>query len=246
MSTKNKSHLVLSGRFAEALNYAIAAHGEQARKSTEIPYICHPMGVASLILEAMGDEDQAIAGLLHDVAEDCGGEPRLAEIEELFGARVARIVRGCSDSLTESEAKKAPWRQRKEEHLHHLAKADKDLLIVAAADKLHNARAIATDLQTIGESVWDRFNSDKESIIWYYEAMLEILERAEISEVLLNPLKTAVAIMNNPLVVELTSSLDLVVCAIPINPALIMEPLQKAYDFDALVDNGELKEITKD
>jgi len=217
MSTKNKSHLVLSGRFAEALNYAIAAHGEQARKSTEIPYICHPMGVASLILEAMGDEDQAIAGLLHDVAEDCGGELRLAEIEELFGARVARIVRGCSDSLTESEDNKAPWRQRKEEHLRHLSNADHDLLIVTAADKLHNARAIATDLQTMGDSVWDRFNSDAESIIWYYESMLEILERAAISQALLNPLKTAIAIMKDPFVVELTSSLDLVVGATPVD-----------------------------
>ena len=195
MNIKKKSHLVLSNRFAEALNYAIGAHGEQARKSTEIPYICHPMGVASLILEAMGDEDQAIAGLLHDVAEDCGGEPRLAEIEKFFGARVARIVRGCSDSLTESEDNKAPWRERKEEHLKHLAKADHDLLIVTAADKLHNARAIATDLQTVGAAVWDRFNTDTKSIIWYYESMLEVPVRAEISPILLNPLKAAIAIM---------------------------------------------------
>lgn len=121
----------------------------------------------------------------------------MVEIEELFGARVARIVRGCSDSLTESEDNKAPWRERKEEHLKHLAEADHDLLIVTAADKLHNARAIATDIQTIGCEVWDRFNSDAESIIWYYESIIELLAVADISPILLNPLKTAVKIMED-------------------------------------------------
>jgi len=190
-----KAHLVLSDRFTEALNYAIRAHGEQARKSTEIPYISHPIAVVSLILEAMGDEDQAIAGLLHDVAEDCGGEPRLLEIERLFGSRVSRIVRGCSDSLSESSTSKSPWRERKEAHLHSLATADHDLLLVTAADKLHNARAIATDIQATDQQVWDRFNSDKASIIWYYESMVRVLSDGAITPILLNPLRSAIGAM---------------------------------------------------
>jgi (p)ppGpp synthase/HD superfamily hydrolase len=194
MSKETKSHMVLSDRFADALKYAIECHGDQPRKSTQIPYICHPLGVASLVIEAMGDEDQAIAGLLHDVAEDCGGEPRLIEIEEQFGERVAGIVRGCSDSLAESERSKNDWWKRKEEHLEHLAEAHYDVLLVTAADKLHNARAIATDLQSSGEVVWKRFNADQASIILYYESMLSLLHD-KVPRTLINSLTSAIAIM---------------------------------------------------
>jgi (p)ppGpp synthase/HD superfamily hydrolase len=132
-------------------------HKDQSRKATPITYISHPLGVASLILEAGFDEDLAIAGLLHDVAEDCGGEPRLVEISSRFGLRVEKIVRGCSDSLAENPEEKAPWRERKTKHISHLQAADDDVLIVTAADKAHNARSIATDLQIYGSSTWDRF-----------------------------------------------------------------------------------------
>ncbi len=195
MTESHTSHMVLSARFTDALLYAISAHGEQSRKSTSIPYISHPLGVASIILEAMGDEDQAIAGLLHDVPEDCGGEPRLAEIKELFGDRVELIVRGCSDSLTVNPEEKAPWRDRKEAHLAHLHSADLDLLLVTAADKLHNARSIATDCQTFGDRIWDRFNSDKESIVWYYESMLGLFESAGLTPAIINPLRLAIGVM---------------------------------------------------
>jgi len=188
--------MVLSDRFSDALKYAIECHGDQARKSTEIPYICHPLGVASLVIEAMGDEDQAIAGLLHDVAEDCGGEPRLKEIEAQFGERVARIVRGCSDSLAESGAPRADWWERKREHLEHLAEADYDVFLVTAADKLHNARAIAADLQSSGLVVWTRFTADQASIIKYYESMLALLDE-KVPPILFNSLKSAIAIMKS-------------------------------------------------
>jgi (p)ppGpp synthase/HD superfamily hydrolase len=185
-------------RFTSALDYAIQWHQDefhQVRKSTSLNYLCHPIGVASLVLEAGGDEDQAIAALLHDVAEDCGGEERLLEIAEKFGDRVAHIVRGCSDSLVADEANKAPWRERKEAHIAHLSAADMDTLLVTAADKTHNARAIATDIQSIGNEVWKRFNASQDEIVWYYKSVLEVLAKGGVTSALLNPLRTAIQVM---------------------------------------------------
>ena len=195
MTETKKPHVYLTDRFFTAMAYASDAHKEQVRKSTDIAYISHPFGVASLVIEAGGDEDQAIAGLLHDVAKDCGGEQRLTEIAEKFGDRVAHIVRGCSDSLVVEEDKKDPWRDRKEAHIEHLRSSNADVLLVTAADKTHNARAISTDIQSIGNKVWDRFNSDQEQILWYYNSVYKVLLDGGVTSTLLNPLKTAIGIM---------------------------------------------------
>ena len=197
MTETKKPHVYLTDRFFTAIAYAADAHKDQVRKSTNIAYISHPFGVASLVLEAGGDEDQAIAALLHDVAEDCGGEPRLADIAEKFGDRVAHIVRGCSDSLVVDEASKAPWKERKQAHLEHLSSADSDTLLVTAADKTHNARAIATDIQTTGNKVWERFNASQEEIIWYYNSIFWVLNDGEVPLTLLNPLRAAIRVMEN-------------------------------------------------
>lgn len=186
----------LNAQFLRAFEYANRWHRDQVRKSTSLPYILHPLGVSSLVLEAGGDEEMAIAALLHDVPEDCGGENRLAEILEMFGARVEKIVRGCSDSLVGEDEAKAPWRQRKQAHIDHIATADVDTLVVTAADKVHNGRAIATDLQSFGPVVWDRFNADRKDIIWYYSEFLAQLEKRNVTPVLLNPLRSAIEIMN--------------------------------------------------
>ena len=198
----------LSIQYYRAFEYANQWHRDQARKSTTLPYILHPMGVASLVLEAGGDEEQAIAALLHDVPEDCGGEVRLTEILEMFGPRVEAMVRGCSDSLVAEKEEKAPWRERKQAHIDHVATAHMDTLIVTAADKAHNGRAIATDLQSIGDEVWDRFNawdidefgqriagSCKSNVIWYYTEFYKKLHKREVTPALLNPLLTAIEIM---------------------------------------------------
>ena len=200
MTEEKKPHAYLTDRFFKAMEYASEAHREQVRKSTNIAYISHPFGVAALIIEAGGDEDQAIAGLLHDVAENCGGESRLVEIAQLFGDRVAHIVRGCSDSLVETEGEKAPWRQRKEAHIEHLRFSDADVLLVTAADKSHNARAIATDIQSIGNLVWKRFNADQEQILWYYNSVYAVLSDGGVTPALLNPLLTAIGIMEKSMV----------------------------------------------
>lgn len=185
----------LSIQYYRAFEYANTWHRDQARKSTTLPYILHPMGVASLVLEAGGDEEQAIAALLHDVPEDCGGEARLIEILEMFGPRVEAMVRGCSDSLVAEKEDKAPWRERKQAHINHVATADMDTLIVTAADKVHNGRAIATDLQTIGNEVWNRFNASRDDIIWYYSTFYSELAKRGVTPALLNPLRTAIEIM---------------------------------------------------
>lgn len=188
-------HVVLTPRYAEAVQYASELHADQTRKSTNIAYISHLLGVSSLVLEAGGDEDMAIAALLHDGPEDQGGQATLDEIKARFGERVATIVEGCSDSLAEDPENKAPWRERKEEYLAHLKDADDDTLAVSLADKLHNARAIATDLAITGPSTWERFNASAEEILWYYESVIDVAREREAVPFLLVNLGDAVSDM---------------------------------------------------
>jgi (p)ppGpp synthase/HD superfamily hydrolase len=197
MTEDLKPHVYLTDRFFDAMKYATYWHRKDVRKSTSIAYISHPFGVAALVLEALGDEDQAIAALLHDVAEDCGGEDRLTEIAEQFGPRVANIVRGCSDSILAAGQEKAPRQERKEAHIAKLAKSDADILLVTAADKTHNARAIASDAQTIGVQIWDRFNGTREETLWYYNSVYAILKDNKVTPTLLNPLRSAIDIMES-------------------------------------------------
>mgnify|MGYP002641941966 CR=1 FL=1 len=182
----------LSPRYFEAVAYASGLHAGQTRKGTTIPYVAHLLGVSSLVLEASGDEDQAIAALLHDAAEDCGGEPRLVEIEEMFGPRVASIVRGCSDSLVEDPTVKAPWRERKEEYIAHLQGVSVDVILVSCADKLHNARSLWTDIQRDGVGTIERFNAPGSEIAWHYSALLAAFELRGAPADLVIPLREVV------------------------------------------------------
>jgi (p)ppGpp synthase/HD superfamily hydrolase len=160
----------LGPRFLRAFHFAAEKHAGQTRKASTIPYIAHLMGVASLVLEFGGDEDMAIAALLHDVVEDCGGAPLLKEVRRKFGIRVAKIVDGCTDSDVEP---KPPWRERKEAYIRHLKSADAETRLVSAADKLNNVRSILADRREVGESVWGRFTGGREGTLWYYRALLE-------------------------------------------------------------------------
>ncbi|MGA8540589.1 MAG: HD domain-containing protein, partial [Terriglobales bacterium] len=163
----------LTWRFDAALQFASGLHHSQPRKSTHIPYIAHLMSVCALVIEAGGDEDQAIAGLLHDAVEDQGGLPTLETIRHMFGDRVADIVKSCSDSTVSDSTQKPPWRERKVKYLEHLRSADGDALLVSAADKLHNARAILADYRELRDELWSRFNASKEEQLWYYGALVE-------------------------------------------------------------------------
>jgi (p)ppGpp synthase/HD superfamily hydrolase len=164
----------LGPRFLRAFAFAAEKHKHQTRKASTIPYIAHLMGVASLVLEAGGDEDLAIAALLHDVVEDCGGAPMLQEVRHKFGERVAKVVDGCTDADTYP---KPPWRERKESYIRHLKKANADTRLVSAADKLNNVRSILSDYRAIGESVWSRFNGGREGTLWYYRTLRDVFLR---------------------------------------------------------------------
>jgi (p)ppGpp synthase/HD superfamily hydrolase len=164
----------LSDRFERALIYAFRKHLGQGRKGTKVPYISHLLAVAGLVLEAGGDEDLAIAALLHDVVEDCGGRPMLRGIRRRFGKRVANIVEGCSDSF---ESPKPPWRERKEQYLAHLRAAGSDERLVSAADKLHNASTILRDYREFGEPIFERFQGKRDGTLWYYRSLVSEFKR---------------------------------------------------------------------
>ena len=168
---------VLTDKFDRALLYATHVHGGQVRKKTCVPYVAHLLAVAATVLEYGGDEDSAIAGLLHDAVEDQGGEARLTDIRNRFGERVAGIVESCSDSTADTAKgeQKADWQVRKESYLGHLHKVDEDTLLVSLSDKVHNARSILRDLQKheIGPLVWERFNQPRERTLWYYGQLAE-------------------------------------------------------------------------
>ena len=134
------------------------------------------MSVCGLVLEAGGDEDQAIAALLHDAVEDQGGLPTLTTIRRMFGDRVANTVESCSDSTASDPSGKLPWRKRKDKYLEHLRSANDDVLLVSVADKLHNARAILSDYQELGDDLWPRFSASKKDQLWYYGALVDVLE----------------------------------------------------------------------
>ena len=165
---------VLRDRFTDAFVYAVHLHALQARKATAIPYVTHLMSVCSLVLEDGGDEDQAIAALLHDGPEDQGGQPILDEIRHRFGAQVAELVFGLSDTL---EVKKPPWKRRKTDYLARLKDEPTSVLRISLADKLHNLRSMAIDRANLGEKFWGRFHAGRKQQEWYFRALLGVFER---------------------------------------------------------------------
>jgi (p)ppGpp synthase/HD superfamily hydrolase len=175
----------LTGSFTRAIIDAEFYHHDQRRNSTTIPYVSHVLGVCSLVLEAGGDETEAIAALLHDAAEDAGGQPVLDAIKVNYGEAVAGIVAACSDVLVVKGQEKPAWRERKRQYMEHLRRAGKSSLLVSAADKLHNLRAIQADFMQIGDIVFERFNTggtDKRSdVLWYYRSLYEIYVHGDVA-----------------------------------------------------------------
>ncbi len=164
--------MTLSKRFTEAFVLAADLHRDQVRKGSEAPYITHLMGVASLVGQFGGSEDQMIAALLHDAVEDQGGEETLAVIRERFGETVADYVDGCTDSYT---TPKPPWLERKQAFVAATRSAPDELRLVIAADKLHNAGTMVTDLREVGDKLWERFRADRDQTLWYHAEILKAL-----------------------------------------------------------------------
>lgn len=169
----------LSSKFDHALHYAVLIHAHQKRKDTEIPYLAHLLGVASIALEHGADEDEAIGALLHDAGEDAGGDGRIEDIRQRFGNAVADIVQGCTDAVT---IPKPPWQKRKEDYIAHVPVASVSTRLVSASDKLHNSRAILRDYRRMGDGLWSRFTGGKEGTLWYYRALVTAFRKAGTSE----------------------------------------------------------------
>ena len=168
----DRKFIPLSIRFDHALLFAAQVHRDQDRKKSGIPYLSHLLGVASIVLDYGGDEDMAIAALLHDAVEDHGGRPMLKMIARLFGARVATIVDGCTDSYVEDPRKKESWERRKVRYLRRVRHEDADTRFVSAADKLYNVRSVLRDLRNDGDVAFEKFSAPKAKTLWYYRSLV--------------------------------------------------------------------------
>jgi GTP pyrophosphokinase len=157
-------------RFSRALETATRLHGTQRRKASGVPYLAHLLATCSIVLDYGGDEDQAIAALLHDAIEDVEPTEVAREAVASFGPRVLAIVEGCSDAETHP---KPPWRERKERYIEHLAQADASVLLVSTADKLHNGRSLLADLRREGSQLWRAFKAGRDETLWYYRAVTD-------------------------------------------------------------------------
>lgn len=184
-TTKERRTFSLTPRFIQAMEYARQIH-VSTRKGTRVPYMAHLLGVASLVMGESGQvpfavtEDMAMAALLHDAVEDEGGLPRLRDIEAKFGKGVAKIVEGCTDSFEVDSDKKQEWGLRKASYIKRLREEHGDsegTLLVSAADKLYNARAILEDYRVVGAEVWKRFKRGRDEQLWYFDELIKVYEK---------------------------------------------------------------------
>lgn len=165
--------ITLTAKFEAALVYATRLHANQTRKISGVPYIAHLMSVAALVLEAGGNEDEAIAALLHDAIEDQGGQPTREEIHRQFGDIVVAIVDGCTES---DITPKPPWQERKTRYLEQIRHASPSVRLVSLADKLHNARSLLAEWQQQGDIIWSAFNSSREKTLWFYQSLVQVYQ----------------------------------------------------------------------
>ncbi|GMU79672.1 MAG: guanosine polyphosphate pyrophosphohydrolase [Acidimicrobiia bacterium] len=173
MSEPELPTAVLGARFSEAVRWAAMLHADDVRKGTRIAYVSHLLAVASLVLEDGGTEEEAIAAMLHDAIEDRGTP--VAEIRARFGQPIADICEACSEPPGIARTA-ATWRERKEHYLRHLETGlSESALRVTAADKLHNARSILSDLRDSGPALWGKFNASGDDQRWYYSELARIL-----------------------------------------------------------------------
>jgi (p)ppGpp synthase/HD superfamily hydrolase len=163
---------MMSERFVDAVEFANELHGDQIRKGTKVPYISHLLIVSGIVLQHGGGEDEAIAALLHDTVEDCGGKPVMVRIRECFGDKIAGLVDGCSETDIQP---KPPWLERKEGYIESIRSADPSVRLISCADKIHNASSIISEYRKVGEQVWDRFKANKTETLWFYTSIINAM-----------------------------------------------------------------------
>ena len=188
MNNTQNELLYLTSGFTSAVDYARHVHIER-RKGTDVPYMAHLLGVASLVMGEAGHagipvtEEMIIAAILHDAAEDHGGLTRLRDIEQNFGSNVARMVEGLSDSLAEDPEKKQSWMERKQTYIDRLKEEPADVRLISVADKLYNARAILEDYREVGPRIWERFKRGRQDQIWYFDELLNVYKSTGASRI---------------------------------------------------------------
>lgn len=184
----------ISPRLYKALEFTFKLHGHDARKAGNIPYMAHLLSVCALVQQDGGNEEEAIAALLHDALEDKPEETNRAEITSLFGEQVVQIIEVSIDTPSDyTGGVKPPWRSRKEAYLAHARTTAPDMLRVTIADKIDNARSILADHQRLGDEIWKRFNAGKEDQLWYYESAIEAYDTAGFQGPMLEELRSIVA-----------------------------------------------------
>ncbi len=191
MKTEQK---ILTSRYRDALLYCLDLHGRDTRKAKPVPYVAHLLSVSALVMEDGGDEDEAIAGLLHDALEDHPETTSRKEIGDRFGVRVLHLVESCTDTPPDyAGGEKPPWRMRKEAYLKHLRHAPSGAIRVALADKLHNAREVLADYRRQGDALWGRFNAPKEDQLWFYPSLVAAFRQAGATGYLIDELDRVVS-----------------------------------------------------
>jgi GTP pyrophosphokinase len=192
--TVTEQSSLLSDRFLEAFAFANRVHGSDTRKGTAIPYVAHLLNVCGAVLADGGDEDEAIAALLHDTLEDHADTVSRDEVARRFGARVLYIVEVCTDTPADYRGgPKPPWRQRKTAYLEHLRRTPAADLRVSVADKLDNARAVLADYREVGEALWRRFNAGRDEQLWYFRSLVDGFRHAGVTGRLVDELDRVVS-----------------------------------------------------
>ncbi len=162
----------------KALRIASQAHHGQTRKSTDIPYISHPVHVAWILSRAgLADERLQTAALLHDVIEDTPFTEDQLRAE--FPNEVVEIVLALTEQKRDGSGQRRSWEDRKAEHLQAIAEATCEARAVFLADKLHNLATLIADLNEQGPTVWERFNAPPERLLWYYRTAIDAAQQQE-------------------------------------------------------------------
>lgn len=161
-------------KYTEAVTLSEEAHRGQVRKGTKAPYFSHPLAVSAMVLGYGGSYTQAIAGLLHDVLEDCGAE--YAAAIAAIDAHALTIVKDASDCI-KGEGPKSDWFTRKLTYLAHFPEKDPDSYLVIACDKLHNSGDTVKEAAAVGFAALTKFRAPPAMVVWYFVALACVLHR---------------------------------------------------------------------
>lgn len=188
-----------SDRINHALAFAAKHHDRQVRKGTRLPYLTHPANVAIILTRYGQDDDTVVAGILHDVIEDCVREHYTREmleqrIADKFGIAVLDTVLAVTQRNVDDLGVELSNDERRDDYLERLAAADERSRWVCAADKLHNASTILADLKrTIDpHTVWGRFTAGKDGTIRWYRRVYDRLRALGFDAPIMNELHDVV------------------------------------------------------